>query len=703
MKKRIFTLIICFALAFVIGGEMLLHAFSIKASAETVSSYDDTRIEDDISHLDFTNYPRNESGDPGVVYFAEYCYSVNSDVSDKYGLYIYVYNPTEKVISVDSGRNKVEIAVEYNDNGEATRFEKLSLNYLDKTDNNRFYKFKITDSKGLLTTAQKYASANDGVRRYVVIGVELTYGTSIKDNSVSKVYEFSGYGAYCDKDKTPMSSLVCKDYGARSIYLELDHTNYRFDKRDSGGGVGNYKNEGTLCDELNSVYFSVPESYFNDFGNLTEISAEWYEYKTKYMFVTSDDGAFAGLRDLRNIRINEFGQAIDYNGNVLDNKTLSYWRVLWDEKAVGEYGSDGLLDKVLLGFGESYNPKCRDDIDDDTFWDQGLFGDASGSYTLGGYQGNSDSWTYSNYLNWLFLRQGVNDSDDYRVSRDEVESYMKEYTKIFPDDALILGKYASSLFETSIDSDRIAFLENKGATSGYIRMDFNATNFFDENVGNQFEIADADQSKWNKFWFGTNYETVTYSPIVTLSAGDLDLSDDAFSEKFYVGKEDVKRIKENARKDLNNNKVPVLLRFAVTDYYASTARFDYAEEDAFEMSGHDGYVAQETLFLDFDVISLTFTDPDGFKDVVIGVVSDPIDIINGLTPPSDLEVDEQSWFKKIVALIVIFIVVVAFHEPLGKLLHYVFDGFVALISFIVRLLLLPFNLIGKLFSGRRRW
>lgn len=690
MKKRIFTLIICFALAFVIGGEMLLNAFSIKASAETVSSYDDTRIEDDIAHLDFTNYTRNLSGDPGVVYFTEYCYSVNSDVSDKYGLYIYVYNPTEKEISVESGRNKVNIAVEYNDKGEAARFDKLPLTFLDKTDNNRFYKFKITDSKKLLTTIQKYASAHNGVRRYEIIEVEITHGTTVKGNAVSKIYEFSGYGAYCDKDKTPMSSLVCKDYGARSIHLEIDHTNYRVLKNDGGS----YGLDG-LYDELNSVYFSVSDSYFNNFGDLTKISAEWYEYKTKYMFVTSDDGAYAGLLNLRNIRINEFGQMIDYNGNVLDNKTLSYWRVFWEENMPDEIVGE----TAWAAFSKAYNAKCRDDIDDDGFWDGGIWkpNDQSKDFTL------SDNWQSVEFLNWLFLRQNVNDSDDYRVSRDEVEAYMKEYTKSFPNEALILGKYASSLFEPSIDSDRIPFLENEGATSGYIQMDFNAENIFDKNVGNQFEIADTDQSKWNKFWFGTNYETVTYSPIVTLSAGDLDLSDDAFSEKFYVGKEDVKRIKENARKDLNNNKVPVLLRFAVTDYYASTARFDYAEEDAFEMSDRDGYVAQETLFLDFDVISLTFTDPDGFKDVVIGVVSDPIDIINGLTPPPDLEVDEQSWFKKIVALIVIFIVVVAFHEPLGKLLHYVFDGFVALISFIVRLLLLPFNLIGKLFSGRRRW
>lgn len=709
MKKRILTLIICFALAFVLSGEMLLTTFSIKASAETedtVLSYDETRIEDDIAHLDFTNYSRNMQGDPEVIYFTEYCYSVNSDVSSYYGLYVYVYNPTEEEITL-TDRNKVEIAVEYKENGEANKFEKLPLTFLDKTDNNRFYKFKITDGHRLLPVAQKYASAHSGVRRYEIIEVELVHGTESKGNSVSKIYEFSGYGAYCDKDKTPISSLVCKDYGARSIHLLLDHTNYRFGKKDAydaGHYNGNF--EGTICDELHSVYFSVPESYFNDFGDLTKIAAEWYEYKTKYMFVTSDDGAYAALKDLRNIRINEFGQKIDENGQVLDSRILSYWRVFWSSRNVGFYGSDGMLDSWALGFGESFNPKCRDDIDDDSFLDSGLLGDGSGNYTLGGYQGENDSWTYSHYLNWLFRVEDVDSSDDYRISREEVEEYAKQYTKEFSNDPLILGKYASSLFVDSIDSDRIQFLEDKGATSGYVFMEFTAGEDFDEGVGNQFIDADTSQGWWDKFWNGQDYVEHTYSPIVTISEADLSLDNDTFSEKYYVSKYDVDDIKKFAKEELKNNKVPVLLRFAITDYYASTARFDYAEEGAFEMSDEDGYVAQQTCFLDFDVISLTFVDPDGAGEVVIGVVSDPIDIINGLTPPSDLDVSEQSWFKIIISLILLFILVIVLMPVLIPMFKFVVEGVTegvaSVLNICVRIVTWPFRALSNKNNNRRR-
>ena len=46
------------------------------------------------------------------------------------------------------------------------------------------------------------------------------------------------------------------------------------------------------------------------------------------------------------------------------------------------------------------------------------------------------------------------------------------------------------------------------------------------------------------------------------------------------------------------------------------------------------YVAQQSVFFDFDVIDLTF-NKDGVY-TVIPAVSDPIDIVNDLTSPTDM-------------------------------------------------------------------
>ena len=678
MKKRIITMVLCLAFVFLIGGELILNSFTIKASAETVTSFDETRIEDDLAHMDLSVYPSNSKGDCDIIYATEYCYSVNSQYNSKYGLYIYVYNPTEKTLSTYTELNSVSMATSYDEFSSPETYESLKLEFLDKTDNNRFYKFKLTESEKLLSMAHNYAKLNNGKRRYEFIDLELTQGSDRLESGVSKYYEFSGFAAYCDQNGIPASSLTCYDDSTRTIHLVLDHTNYRFSQNE----------ETYISDELNSVYFAVPESYFEEFGDLTKISAEWYEYKTNYMFVTSDDGAYAALLDMRNIRINEFGQMIDYKGQVLDTTELTRWRVYWEEHEAisSDWGAYYLFSKTYAG------KNNNSDIDDDGVFDGSIFNkdDESGIYAL------SDYWSYVSYLNWLFLVEDVEDADDYRVSREKVEAYMKSYTKKFSKEELILGKYAASLFVDSIDQDRLHLLENPSATSGYIQMEFDISDI------NEYLDSDKDQSKWNKFWFGEKYKSYKYSPIVTLSDADLDLSDDAFSEKFFVGKEDVSRIKKNAKEDLAHDKVPVLLRFAVTDYYASTARFDYAEEDAFEMSDHDGYVAQETVFLDFDVLSLTFDS--GYREHVIGVVAEPIDIINGLTPPSDLKVEETSWFKIIVRLVLLLIAAIVLMPALIPLCKFVVEGVTEGAVAVVKL---GFNLVTapfKIFSSRnRRW
>ena len=110
------------------------------------------------------------------------------------------------------------------------------------------------------------------------------------------------------------------------------------------------------------------------------------------------------------------------------------------------------------------------------------------------------------------------------------------------------------------------------------------------------------------------------------------MSDATFSSTYYVKMSDAATVKKYVIDSLTKGERPVLFRFAVTDFYASTARFDKHD---LALSAKDGYVAQETVFLDFDVISLTFRDEKSV-DKVIPVCASPIDIINGTEAPGDL-------------------------------------------------------------------
>ena len=50
------------------------------------------------------------------------------------------------------------------------------------------------------------------------------------------------------------------------------------------------------------------------------------------------------------------------------------------------------------------------------------------------------------------------------------------------------------------------------------------------------------------------------------------MSDDDFSEKYLVKKNDVADIKDFAKTSYKNNESPLLLRFALTDYYSDEGK-----------------------------------------------------------------------------------------------------------------------------------
>ena len=99
------------------------------------------------------------------------------------------------------------------------------------------------------------------------------------------------------------------------------------------------------------------------------------------------------------------------------------------------------------------------------------------------------------------------------------------------------------------------------------------------------------------------------------------------------------------------NKV-VLFRFAKTDYYSAPAWYSGYTGSIPES---DTYVASETVFLDFDILSLTFHKDGVYK--VIPAVSNPIDIVNGFTPP-DTEKDIGKSLLSIILLIILLVLLI---------------------------------------------
>ena len=91
-------------------------------------------------------------------------------------------------------------------------------------------------------------------------------------------------------------------------------------------------------------------------------------------------------------------------------------------------------------------------------------------------------------------------------------------------------------------------------------------------------------------------------------------------------------------------------RFATSDYYSRAV--DIIQPDAGFLGGdkkfkEQAYIAQESVFFDFDIIQLTFNKDEVYT--VIPVVSDPIDVINDISTPIVIP-QTVEWWQVVFAL-----------------------------------------------------
>ncbi len=613
--KRIYSLlgVLAFLVSFFFG------QFGVVAKAETptIIEYDERSIYDDLADLDLNPdlYVQDVDGSPRAISFMEYCYSNDGWKSQGYyGLYIYVYNPMGK--EVKTSGNVANMATVYGEDGKPTDYNNIPLKLLSATKSNLMLKFKVENAyERFYALEKKYAASNAAnERRYDIAGVQLSYASKV-DTTFATTFYFSGYSAGCGENTASESTLKCRSEGLETIKLNVNHTYYR-----TGAFVDN------VCDELNTVYFSVPKRYFDEYGGLQKIKATWEEYKTTPIFATSDKDAYDTLKPFL---FQEIGNRND------DCLCRVFWEEYW------------LIEKIY-SFEVGYNR---------------LAGPSSGS-TLGKeYSLDGDIPSYRpikdlSCMAWLFHRSGVSSVEDYNITSTEMKDYIEE----------VAEENKQYLFEDEIDQGRQKFLDGyeenstNNPTCGRITQEIDAG----EEKDLRFE---KDQSWWDELWNGVQYEDSPYSPIVTFD--DIDdltgYSAEEFAAEYLIAEDDAEDVFTYIKDELKKDRYPVLFRFAKTDYYASNAYFDFIAfdggflEDEYYFTYQDGYVAQETVFLDFDLISLTFRDKGG-ADTVIPVVSNPIDIINGLEPPSNIFIDngfdwDTFWKYVIIALIALVVLV----------------------------------------------
>ena len=638
--EKFFRAIAMLALALIVAFPITARAPKlVKADyIETVNDFDETYVEDDLGKEKLLEYSLMVGTKPSVVSFMEYCYSDDESLLNaKYGLYIYVLNPTRAEYATNIGGNQINMAISHDSEGKPTSYKILKLKNCGHTTgeyDKLIYKFRVLGLDDVVkdVTAQNKTKSS---RKYSVAELQLRNVGSgiITGYGVSRSFTFTGYAKGCGAGADTASTLTCTVGETTTIELEVGHTNYRTEDF-----VDN------VCDEINTVYFSVPDEYFQKYGDkLQKIKAQWYEYKTKPVFVTSDSEGYAALKEYIGVYIGEYSEDL-------------LWRVFWEGKAVPDTISGQHIDWY-----KNYNGRSGSFPNEDELA-------ADGEYVP--------------CIDWLFEQTGVETRDDYRVTSERVEEYMIWYTDKFPDQDTysiptaeneLLMEVATGLFEDCIDADRIELLEDQSKNNGYICQEIDAGE-------TQSLTVKKDQSFWDELWHGVKYEEEGLSPIVDLPSDIRTMSVDEFGATYKVNDTDKQKVYDYCIDELDKGNHPILFRFAKTEYYACSAKFDL---DGNGMSQYDGYVAQETVFLGFDVISLTFRKDT--VDTVIGVVSHPIDIINGFTPPVDLPVpkDKNSLSGCMDSVKKVFSVVVI---AIG-------------LTLLVKLLIALFNMIGSFGGG----
>lgn len=623
-----------------ISGQGKLSVYRV--FADSVSAFDDSPISEDLQDINPLLYLKNPTGGYELLRLTEFCYSERPFLSEYYGLYVYIYNPTQT--ELEKEYNTVIMATAYDTNGTASSYESFNLVWLDNTSNHRFYKFKVSNSSKAKNAAEEYAVNHNGERKYEISDIDLRPSSlKKKTDGVSRKYYFSGYAKGCSDSTKDESSLSSRYEGLDSIDLEVNHTFYRADEV--------YK--AYTYQEIDSVYFAVPEKYFEEYGGLQKIKSTWYEYKTSPVFVTFDTSAYTALKEYIGAEIGEKDESLKY-------------RVLWEESYV--LGSE----YIYYSFGKDYNH-----LEDSTIHGMNI-------YDFGNL--------HLSRFDWLFETEGKS-YEGYQISRETVLKYIEDYTDKHPSQTKLAGKYAEKLFADNIDENRIELLDNPEEKCGKVTQEIDA----EEDV---FDLIQwKDQAWWQKF-LSKPHETETImenvSPISVVESADLELSQKDFCEKFLVDSSDYDSVIAYCTDTLKQTGTakarPVIFHFAQTDYYSSTARFDYYREtwgDGYTVADPDGYVAQETVFLDYKIISLSFRKSG--NDTIVAVVSDPIDIINGFDPPNDNRLfDDDSAFpwKRILAIILLILLLVF----LAPILPYI-------VRVVIWIIALPFKLIGALFKG----
>ncbi len=591
-----------------------------------------------------------------LLHTMEYGYN-SKDMSD-YGFYIYIYDPLfgEALTSIEAEMCLLEST------GSAYREYDCTLLSKDGYFSKHRVNFGTTVS---LLDKDKRVYKISGVTTYNDKGI-------FKDNNIGLEYSYTGnmkgYGSEVDT----LTSMI---FDQETIVLETDFTYYRT----AGSSKGLY-----WQNQINTVYFTVPNIFIDEYGKLSAIHHKYKEYETGPMVVT-DAPAFGdyaeflyevnedAIYDVGNYAVSDFAQidaligiSLDYTGTF----GFNYSEVIEKHLFTKTYDSPFI--------NETYGVAKLADFKKLPFW----FYDPD----LASRENNEVAVTADQIYEFLNNHPNVYKGTFFELGEEAVKKYPYPVTGGY----WINGVYYEPTVkpDVMVDMTRQHYISSKYACAfGELLESYNGTMDFRDTSNIKTLLSyDVSHSTYDKiqdfgllsYILGNAYvkddETISnIHPLAVIEDVDVSLSDADFARKYLVNAGDVTAIKKAHRDAVANDSTLFLFRFDISDYFAKEQTLYYYDTewvDEWKDTGAAAMVCMQSYYKDFDIISLTF-DKNGVE-TIIPVVHTPEDFVGDITTPSEVAppINWSALISLILGMVILFII----RKPIGAFVGGIVSG-----------------------------
>lgn len=549
-------------------------------------------------------YPAASTGDPQVVSFIEAGYVSSKGKSSPFELYVYIYCPQKSQhyaktidLCVNYDMTFVEGEGETADPKEwqAKDYKTYELEFMKSQSSNgtvKKYRVKDLDIKSM-------TNYRLGVRKYDIVNVNCLC------RDMKKVTSFSVGQSY-----TITGSMYEGDYQVETSAIDvltindIHQTHFRY---------ANKANTNYMT-QINSVYFSVSDEDIARWGDLCSIKSSYWRERTTPMVVTNDDELWNGLKDYIGQNVTKLSEQPEYS----------------------IYLSNYVINSGMTSFTESYNYE----------WSYNRHEDDKPKGSSTGYEDVNILW-------WLFYSE-AEELADANVSTGDVLTRFQEYCdKIISN---LQGDETPRDHEIMELNNLVMSYAKARAETGFKYGEQELT-IYAKDTQDEYLQGYKYNSGFHKWWSeligDDNYDTESLNGVHSIQLLDhkavsaLTTADkETISKQYLISEDEVVAFQKFCVEADNDNRTPVVLHFANSDYYVSepfngsggTAAFKGYTDSLFwveyrEVMGNRCYIAKEDIFLDFRMIQMDFLKNGAHT--IIPVNQQPIDIVSGTEPHPD--------------------------------------------------------------------